>query len=183
MGFVSRSVQDSEPVALAMALIVADDGRRPVASAGSGSARDPELVRRLKELTALSNAQIGELLGVTRSNVQAWLRGQGIRRAHEEHLLQVLAVVEDAACRFGDAERTRRAMLRPVGPGRPRPFDYLRDRNYLVAGGFLQNVSGGVESFLGPDRSVPLTPLDRRLATLEDLSPTPRFELDEEFVP
>lgn len=182
MRAVSRGMLDQSR-APALPLIVTDDGQRLVPSAESALRSGAELVGRLKLLTSLSNAQIGELAGVTRTNVQAWLRGQGMRRAHEEHLLQVLAVVEDAARRFGDAERTRTAMLKPVGPGRPRPFDYLRDGNYLVAGGFLQHVSESVGPLLVPDRSMPQPPLHRRLATLEELSPTPRFKLDEELVP
>jgi hypothetical protein len=131
---------------------------------------------RLKDLTGLSNARIGELLGVTRSNVRAWLRGQAMRRTREEHLLQVLTVVEDAAHRFGSAERTRLALLTPVGPERPRPFDYLRDRSYLVAAGFLQVAPRAAEPAPGPSHAARGSPLVDRLAALEELSPTPRFE-------
>jgi DNA-binding transcriptional regulator YiaG len=150
-------------------------------TSGTGEPRAAQIVR-LKQLTGLSNARIGELLGVTRTNVPAWLRGQAMRRAHEEHLLQVLAVVEGAARRFRSAERTRLALLTPVGPERPRPFDYLRDRSHLIAGGLLQNAPGADEPSPEPSRAARELPLDDRLAALEELNPTPRFEIDEDLL-
>lgn len=162
-------------------ILVDDAGRRPDPSASPQSGA--EQIGRLTDLTALSDAQIGELLGVTRANVRQWLRGQEMRRACAEHLGEILSVVVDAHRRFGTAERTRLALLTPVGPGRPRPFDYLRDRSYLVAGGFLQVIPDALAADWTPIRPGPTLPRDVRLATLEELSPTPRFELDDDFLP
>jgi hypothetical protein len=160
---------------------VGDDARQspdPVAVSPPAS----DLIRRLKELTTLNDVQLAELLGATSADLRRWARGQAMHEVGAEHLLEILAVVEDAHRRFRTAEQTRLALLRPVGPGRPRPFDYLRDRSYLIAGGFLQRLPERVDPIRDAARSARKLPLDIRLATLEELSPTPRFELDDDFL-
>lgn len=144
-----------------------------------------EKVTRLKNLTALRNTEVAELLGVSPTNVQGWLsRGQGMRPSRQRHLLDTLKVLEDADRRLGgDEQMLRQALLTPVGPDGKTPFDFLAQKKYLVARGYLQSLSQPPPPRRPPLKRLPIRPRVQlpepvQLAALEELSPTPRYDIE-----
>lgn len=141
-----------------------------------------EDLQRLKEIAKLSDAEVGTLLGVTRSSVQGWWnRSQRMRPDRQQHLQAVLSVMEDALSRANrNRENLRYALFGEVSGRADRPFDYLKERKYRIGRGFLisavspKNVLGARRRFLDA-YPVPLS-LEDRDAVLEDLSPTPRID-------
>lgn len=138
-------------------------------------------IEEIKELADLTNDQLAELFQVSRTSVQSWIAGGGMRRAHQEHLRQILAIFRAASRRVDSREQLHELLLTPIGKAQRRPFDYLSDRQYAVARGYLQ-------PSLPTDRYQlrrPITPRvmlseeDRR-ENLEHLSPSPRDPGDHE---
>jgi hypothetical protein len=135
-----------------------------------------EDLNRLKALASLTDDELASLFDVSRGNVQGWLhRGQGMRRHRQRHLLNTLAVIEDSSQRLnGDPQALHHLLLTPASPSGRTPFDYLVQRQYRTARGYLQ-IAGKTRG----DRRTPLRPDVRRpeadrLGALEELSPSPR---------
>lgn len=135
-----------------------------------------EDLHRLKALAGLTDDELAALFDVSRGNVQAWIhRGQDMRLHRRQHLLNTLAVIEDASQRLnGDSQALHHLLLTPTGSSERRPFDYLVQQQYRTARGYLQ-IAGKTRG----DRRAPQRPDVRRakadrLRALEELSPSPR---------
>lgn len=133
-------------------------------------------LNRLKELAALTDEEIASLFGVSRGNVQGWLRrGQGMRSHRQRHLLNTLAVVEDSSRRLdGDSRALRHLLLTPVGPSGQTPFDFLIHHKYRTARGYMQNARNQQIGRRPPLRSDVRRAKEDRFFALEALSPSPR---------
>jgi len=104
----------------------------------------------------------------------------------DEHLLEVLPLLEEAAQRLGSSSATNTWLLTPVSPGGKKPIEYLSTRQYNTFRGFLLHIRTGQEMFR------PLTPSklvyrERPREDIEDelerLRPRAWIDEDDEDIP
>jgi len=77
----------------------------------------------IKHLTLLSWGEIGDILGVSRTSVDAWLKGQTMSLTNQIRLLTVRDILARAADRHTDL---RAWLLTPTGSDGCSPFDLLK---------------------------------------------------------
>lgn len=146
--------------------------RRVSAPARNDVASSP--AARLRELTGLDAGRLAEVFGVSRIAYQGWLGEVQPALARREHLLEVLALTEEAWQRLGSTSAVRDWLLTPVRAGGPKPLDLLRERRYDAARGFLLRGRLGTETVrpLGvrPRRGTGVSE-DQRREALEILNP------------
>jgi transcriptional regulator with XRE-family HTH domain len=110
---------------------------------------------RLREISGLKVESLAEIFKVSRPTYHKWLAGSPPHDEHREHLLEVLALVEEANQRLGSPGATNTWLLTPVSGGGKKPIDYLSEREYSIFRGFLLRVRTGREVFR------PLAPSNR----------------------
>jgi hypothetical protein len=85
---------------------------------------------RLGALTGLEKERLAALLGVSRTTLYAWLDGSRPRGGKRDHLLHVVAVMEDVARRFAGPREVAAWLLTPSAASGRTPFDVLKERRY-----------------------------------------------------
>jgi hypothetical protein len=105
-----------------------------------GRRRATTAAARLRELAGLDAGRLADIFGVSRITYQNWVSGSTPQGTRGEHLLEVLALVEEAASHFGSPRATRDWLLMPVSPGGKKPVDYLAAQQYDTFRGFLLQV-------------------------------------------
>jgi hypothetical protein len=140
-----------------------------------------EQLTELKQIAALTNEQLSSLFDVSRTSVQEWLTGRGMRTGNREHLRQILTILRDAYQRLGSSHQLHEILMMPIGKRHLRPFDHLVEKQYAIARGYLQQrPSLDRNRERRPIRSrVKPSEMDR-LDRLEDLNPPPRAVRDDE---
>lgn len=130
---------------------------------------------RLKDIAALTNAQMAKLLQVNRGAVQKWLNGsRAMKRSRRERLNQILDSISELPLPSTPApELLRQALFRPSIASGKTPVDYLIAEDYSTATGLLAislkkhvDQRDSLKRRIG--ESLPL--LDRN-ENLEDLNP------------
>ena len=99
----------------------------------------------LRERSGLDAGRLAAMFGVSRVTYQNWIAGAAPQGARREHLLEVLALIEEAERRLGGARAVGDWLLSPVGRARRRPIDLLAERDYDTFRGFLLRVPTGRE--------------------------------------
>ena len=98
---------------------------------------------RLRNLTGLDVEELAGIFGISRTAYHAWITGTSPRTSRHEHLLEVLALVEEAAYRLGNQSATKAWLRAPAAPAGPTPLDLLRKRDYdLFRGALLRTRTG-----------------------------------------
>ena len=85
-------------------------------------------VNRLRRLSGLTWEQLAGLFGVSRRSVHFWASGRPLNAENEEHLFQVLGVLE-----AGTAEAHGRSTLMDTSRGGPSVYDLLCQGRYAEA--------------------------------------------------
>lgn len=85
---------------------------------------------RLGALTGLEKERLAALLGVSRTTLYAWLEGSRPRGGKRDHLLHVVAVMEDVARRFSGPREVAAWLLSPSEASGRTPFEVLKERRY-----------------------------------------------------
>lgn len=122
---------------------------------GVASGIAPAAAERLREKSGLDAARLGGVFGVSRVAYQKWIAGVAPQGTRREHLLEVLALIEEAERRLGDPRAVGDWLLTPVSARGRRPLDMLLDREYETFRGYLLHVRTGRE------RARPLAPSNR----------------------
>jgi transcriptional regulator with XRE-family HTH domain len=91
----------------------------------------------LRDISKLDIAELAEIFGVSRTTYHKWIRGHNPSKKHQEHLLEVLPLLEKAAQRFTNPSALAEWLLTPVSIGGKKPVEYLRTRQYSLFRGFL----------------------------------------------
>lgn len=96
-----------------------------------------EEANRLRDLAGLDPTTLAAIFGVTRQSYHGWQTGVAPMPANRKHLLEALALIEDANARLGGPKALGTWLLSPSSPNGKRPVDYLREREYDVFRGVL----------------------------------------------
>ncbi|ACL63392.1 hypothetical protein A2cp1_0031 [Anaeromyxobacter dehalogenans 2CP-1] len=112
-----------------------DERARPLSTVAV--APEAQAVTRLVTLTGLEMERIASLLGVSRTTLYAWRDGSKPRGSKRDHLLQVVAVIEEVARRFGEPRTVAAWLLTPSPASNLMPFDVIRERRYELCRGML----------------------------------------------
>ncbi len=92
---------------------------------------------RLLAVSGVEKEKIATLLGVSRTTLYAWLRGSRPRGSKRDHLLQVTAVVDEAAQRLGSPRSVAAWLVTPSAASGRAPFDVLKERRYDLSRAML----------------------------------------------
>ena len=140
-----------------------------------------EQLTEIKQLSELTNDQLAQLFDVSRTSVQGWLAGGGMRSVNRKHLRQIVPILRDAYQRHQSSQQLHELLMTPVGEKRRRVFDYLMEKDYEIARGYLQHRRATKRQRLREPikPKVQLSEADR-LDSLEQLSPSPRAVTDHE---
>ncbi|MBI4493095.1 MAG: hypothetical protein HY690_09935 [Chloroflexi bacterium] len=98
---------------------------------------------RLRELSGLGASRLAAIFGVSRVTYQNWVAGTTPQDGRREHLLEALALVEEAAHRLSDPRATGDWLLTPVSPMGRKPIDLLAAREYETSRGFVLRLPVG----------------------------------------
>ena len=102
----------------------------PAVSPHRGQLQATTPAARLREKSGLDGGRLAGIFGVSRTTFQQWIAGSTPRTARQEHLLEVLSLVEEAARQLGGESPTSTWLLSPISPGGQRPMDLLQNRQY-----------------------------------------------------
>jgi transcriptional regulator with XRE-family HTH domain len=95
--------------------------------------------RLLRDLSKLDASRLGELVGVSRTTYQAWLKGSKPRGKKLELVGRLLSLMEEATEVRGTADLD--VWLRtPVEAGGPSPFDLLKEGRYRAFRGLAHRI-------------------------------------------
>ncbi|HEX5415901.1 MAG TPA: hypothetical protein VFZ25_09560 [Chloroflexota bacterium] len=98
---------------------------------------------RLRQISGLDVEELAGIFGISRTAYHAWITGTAPRTGRHEHLLEVLALVEEASRRLGNQSATKTWLRSPVAPAGPTPLDLLHERDYdLFRGALLRTPTG-----------------------------------------
>lgn len=122
---------------------------------------DSKPAERLREKSGLDASRLAAVFGVSRVAYQNWIAGVAPHGARREHLLEVLAFVEEAERRFAGAREVGDWLLTPTEANGRRPIDLLATREYDTFRGFLLRVPTGRERV----RPMQMAPRARRRLT------------------
>ena|SRR5579859_3729001 len=115
-------------------------------SAGGGENTSMQS-EQLQEISGLKIEHLTKIFGVSQTTYYKWIDGSLLDDRHREHLLEVLALVEDANQCLGSSGATNTWLLTPVSPDGKKPIDYLAEREYSIFRSFLLRVRTGQEVF------------------------------------
>lgn len=110
---------------------------------------------RLRELTRLDATRLGDIFDVSRVTYQQWVRNGTPHGGNGERLLEVLALVEDAAQRLGSPTAVREWLLTPTSAGGKKPLELLTERRDHAFRGHLLRIESRKQ------RARPLPPSGR----------------------
>lgn len=128
-------------------------GKRLHAAAPSTAQTEPIAARQaspgmksqadeLKELSGLYLGELAAMLGVSKTAYQGWRASRGIRAQHQEHLLQVLALIREASSRLGGSANAVRTWLRtPLWPGGSTPLQLAKEQQYRALRGAVLGIA------------------------------------------
>jgi transcriptional regulator with XRE-family HTH domain len=98
-------------------------------------------VQHLRSLSGLNTETLAQIFGVSRQMVQGWTAGAVPHQQRLQHVLAVIALIDEAARRFPDPAALRLWLLSPVSPGGTDPINLLREKRYDTFRGFVLHKS------------------------------------------
>lgn len=147
---------------------------------GAASAATP--AEELRAISGLPPALLAQLFGISRTAFYKWMEGATPRDERFKHLLEVLAHVKDARERLPSSIDFKSWLRTPISPDAKPPLEYLREARFNIFRGLVLRATSSATGASPVASSIPSSPLSpiERASIRERISPTPRYEDDED---